>query len=292
MDNYFTEMLARDQALIENRLSQVFGKDTDYGDLKAAMEYLLLSGGKRIRPVLTLESCVLCGGKLEDALPFAIGVEMVHTYSLIHDDLPAMDDDDLRRGKPTSHVVFGEATAILAGDGLLTAAFEQLAGAELPPGRIVEAVRILSSSAGPAGMVGGQILDMAGEGRAMTRDELEQLQRLKTGALICAACELGAVAAGGSPEQREKLRNYAQYLGLAFQIRDDILDVIGNDEVLGKPVDSDIRNGKNTFVTALGLEECSVAVQDLTLKAQNSLDGFDDPKFHIWLAGQLAGRNK
>ena len=178
MGKDFTLLMARDRAMIEEYLANVFREETRYADLQEAMEYSLLAGGKRIRPVLTLETCRMCGGNLQAALPFACGLEMIHTYSLIHDDLPAMDDDQLRRGRPTNHVVYGEATAILAGDGLLTAAFEQLTRAELPPERIVAAVACLSRNAGPAGMVGGQALDMAGEGRSLTRGELEQLQSL------------------------------------------------------------------------------------------------------------------
>ena len=169
MEKDFTQQLAQDQAMIEEALAGVFRVEERYADLQEAMEYSLLAGGKRIRPVLTLETCRLCGGEPELALPFACGVEMIHTYSLIHDDLPAMDDDALRRGRPTNHVVYGEATAILAGDGLLTAAFEQLTRARLPADRVVEAVACLSRCAGPAGMVGGQALDMAGEGRGMSR---------------------------------------------------------------------------------------------------------------------------
>ena len=181
--------MEQDLSQIEARLSGLFHDGERYADLQEAMEYSLLAGGKRIRPVLTLESCRLCGGDPETALPFACGVEMIHTYSLIHDDLPAMDDDDLRRGRPTNHKVYGESTAILAGDGLLTAAFGQLAGAELPAERIVEAVACLSRAAGPEGMVGGQALDMAGEGRGLTTGELRQLQSLKTGAPNWAASQ-------------------------------------------------------------------------------------------------------
>ncbi len=216
MNQNFETVLNQDRALIEDRLAELFRQDTRYACLQEAMEYSLLAGGKRVRPVLTLEACRMCGGKVEDALPFACGVEMIHTYSLIHDDLPAMDDDDLRRGRPTNHVVYGEATAILAGDGLLTAAFGQLTKAELPPERIVSAVATLSAAAGPAGMVGGQALDMAGEGHALSRGELELLQSLKTGALISAATQLGGIAAGATQEQLKQLDRYAQALGSGF----------------------------------------------------------------------------
>jgi len=288
----FTGLMAQDRALIEAYLTKAFASQARYADLRDAMEYSLLAGGKRIRPVLTLETCRLCGGEPETALPFACAVEMVHTYSLIHDDLPAMDDDELRRGKPTNHVVYGEATAILAGDALLTAAFERLTMADLPATLVVEAVKCLSQAAGSAGMVGGQALDMAGEGRALDREELELLQSLKTGALISAAAELGCIAANASREQREQVRAYAQALGRAFQIRDDMLDVISSQEELGKPVGSDQVNEKSTFVTALGLDGCAAQIERLTRRGIEVLSGFEDPSFHIWLAKQLASRSK
>ena len=290
MEKDFTLLMARDRTLIEEWLAGVFREGQRCADLQEAMEYSLLAGGKRIRPVLTLEVCRMCGGNLQAALPFACGLEMIHTYSLIHDDLPAMDNDQLRRGRPTNHVVYGEATAILAGDGLLTAAFEQLTRAELPPERIVAAVSCLSRNAGPSGMVGGQALDMAGEGRAMTRGELEQLQSLKTGALISAAAELGCIAAGGTEEQRRNVRAYAQALGRAFQVQDDILDVTSTDEELGKSVGSDRANEKTTFVTALGLEGSRALVEELTQAAVEALDGFERSEFLIWLARDLAKR--
>ena len=201
-----------------------------------------------------------------------------------------MDDDDLRRGRPTNHKVYGEATAILAGDGLLTAAFETLAGARLPAERVAEAVCCLAREAGPEGMVGGQVLDMAGEGRALTLGELELLQSLKTGALISAAAELGCIAAGGTEEQRRAVRTYAQCLGRAFQIQDDILDVTGTAEELGKPVGSDRVNEKSTFVSVLGLEESHARVTELTRQAEQALAGFDRPEFLIQLARTLAQR--
>lgn len=290
MEKDFTVLMARDRTMVEDYLAGIFREEPRYADLQEAMEYSLLAGGKRIRPVLTLEVCRMCGGDPQAALPFACALEMVHTYSLIHDDLPAMDDDKLRRGRPTNHVVYGEATAILAGDGLLTAAFEQLAKAQLPAQRIVEAVACLARNAGPGGMVGGQALDMAGEGRSMTRGELEQLQSLKTGALISAAAELGCIAAGGSEEQRRKVRDYAQALGRAFQVQDDILDVTSTDEELGKNVGSDRVNEKTTFVTALGLDGSRALVEELTRKAVEALTEFEQGEFLVWLAQSLAKR--
>ena len=292
MEQNYSIRMARDLTLIEEYLSGVCREGDRYADLQEAMEYSLMAGGKRIRPVLVLETCRMCGGNLQQALPFAAAVEMVHTYSLIHDDLPAMDDDQLRRGRPTNHVVYGEATAILAGDGLLTAAFGQLAAAELPAQQIVEAVRCLSEAAGPEGMVGGQALDMAGEGRAMTRCELEQLQSLKTGALIAAAAQLGCIAAGGSQEQLGQVKRYAQALGRAFQVRDDMLDVTSSDEELGKTVGSDRVNEKNTFVTALGLAGCQQLMEQLTQEAVDALGGFEDAGFLSWLAWEMSVRNK
>lgn len=290
MSEMFKQQMKDDRTLAEAYLADAFRSDERYADLQDAMEYSLMAGGKRLRPVLVLECCRLCGGDADKAIPFAAAVEMIHTYSLIHDDLPAMDDDDMRRGRPTNHKVYGEATAILAGDALLTAAFEQLAKADLPPQRIVEAVTCLSRCAGAPGMVGGQVLDMAGEGRSLSIGELEQLQSLKTGALISAAAQLGCIAAGGSAQQREKIVTYAQALGRAFQVRDDMLDEISTAEELGKPIGSDRANEKSTFLTALGLEGCQRLVDELTQTAVQALEDFDQPGFLTWLAQEMARR--
>ncbi len=220
---------------------------------------------------------------------------MIHTYSLIHDDLPCMDDDDLRRGRPTNHKVYGEATAVLAGDGLLTAAFEWMLdpSVDLPPERVLEAAGVLARAAGAQGMVGGQVLDMAGEGHAMGLAEVEELQRLKTGALIRAAAEMGCVLAGGSEAQRQAVCRYAERIGLAFQIQDDILDVVGDEATLGKPVGSDAKSEKNTFVTLKGLEECRRLVEKLTGEAVEALSIFGSQGSSLgWLARSLASREK
>lgn len=284
------EQLERYRVTVEDYLKTHLSQKPAYGSLIEAMNYSLLAGGKRLRPVLTLAVCEMCGGKAEQVLPFACGVEMVHTYSLIHDDLPCMDDDDLRRGKPTSHKVFGEAMAVLAGDALLTGAFESLSQAELPPERVVQAVQCLASCAGCAGMVGGQVLDMDGEGHALSRQELETLQSLKTGALIQAAAELGCIGAGGSQAQRQAVAHYAQCLGRAFQIQDDILDVVSTSEALGKPVGSDVANDKSTFVGLLGLEECRALVQQLTQEAVEALAMFPNRECLVTIAQQMAQR--
>lgn len=280
---------------IEAWLQHAFQGREPRGNLYDAMCYSLLAGGKRIRPVLLMESCRLCGGDPEQVLPFAGAIEMIHTYSLIHDDLPCMDDDDLRRGRPTNHKVYGEAMAVLAGDGLLTAAFEFMLAPEVrvPTARATEAAGILARAAGACGMVGGQVLDMDGEGRTLGMDELEELQRLKTGALIQAAAEMGCVLAGGSEEQRMALRRYAGYLGLAFQIQDDVLDVVGEAATLGKTVGSDAKSEKNTFVTLKGVEACGALVARLTAEAVDALAPFgEDAQALCWLANTLATREK
>ena len=280
------EQLNAHRALAEGWLGRCLRNREPRGDLYDAMEYSLLAGGKRIRPVLTLECCRMCGGEPETALPLAGAVEMIHTYSLIHDDLPCMDDDDLRRGRPTNHKVYGEATAVLAGDALLTAAFEVILDAgSLPPERLLTAAAVLARAAGGWGMVGGQVLDMAGEGHALSLSEVEELQRMKTGALITAAAEMGCVAAGGAQEQRAAVRRYAEKLGLAFQIQDDILDVVGNAAALGKSVGSDARSEKTTFVTLKGVETCRKLVRRLTEEAKEALAVFGCEKEHLcWLA--------
>ncbi len=228
--------------------------DMPYKQTAEAMAYSLEAGGKRLRPMLALEFCRLAGGEPEKAMPFACAVEMIHTYSLIHDDLPCMDNDDMRRGKPSCHKAFGEATALLAGDALLTKAFEMLSKAELPPERIVKAAAILSRCAGIDGMIGGQAVDLLNEAQAPDFDILELTCRLKTAALLQAACLLGTAAAGND-QMTDKAREYGLNLGLAFQIVDDILDVTGDSALLGKPVGSDAENGKTTFVTLCGLEK-------------------------------------
>lgn len=288
----FHAQLNRDVALVEEALGRIFLGVRPLGNIYEAMEYSLLAGGKRLRPVLALETCRLCGGEESNALALGCAVEMVHTYSLIHDDLPAMDNDDLRRGKPTNHKVYGEATAILAGDGLLTAAFQVIAEIEgLSPQQRLEAVATLSKAAGPGGMVGGQVLDMAGEGSTLDCDAVEELQRLKTGALIRCAAHMGCIAAGADSAMSEAVDSYAEKLGLAFQIRDDILDVTATDQTLGKSVGSDEKSHKTTFVTLLGLEACQDWVGRLSREAQEKLAGYPGAEFLRELAGQLARRD-
>lgn len=252
-----------------------------------AMGYSLLAGGKRLRPILVFEFCRICGGQWQKAAPFAAALEMIHTYSLIHDDLPCMDNDDYRRGRPTNHKVYGEGMAVLAGDALLTDAFAVAArmGSDVD---LPLAFGVLAENAGSLGMVGGQVLDILAESRECTEQEILDIQTRKTGALINAACVLGVIAAGGDQEQIRSAAGFAALLGLAFQIRDDVLDVIGTREEMGKNVGKDGK--KNTFVRLYGLEKCEELVKKYTEKAVSMLSGFEDPEFLIRLAQSLTSR--
>jgi len=251
-----------------------------------AIEYSLLAGGKRLRPILAFEFCRMCGAPWQDAAPFAAAVEMIHTYSLIHDDLPSMDNDDFRRGRPTNHKVYGEAMAILAGDGLLTDAF--LVASQAKNKDIREAIVLLSECAGSLGMVGGQVLDIMSEERELTEQEVLDIQRRKTGCLISAACGLGAIAGGATEEQFDAACRFAAGLGLAFQIRDDMLDVIGTQEEMGKGVGTDA--AKNTFVRLYGLEKCEELVNQYTGYALDALKVFQDTEYMTALAKSLTDR--
>ncbi len=254
-----------------------------------AMEYSLFAGGKRIRPILTLEFCRVCGRDFREAAPFAAAIEMIQTYSLIHDDLPCMDNDDFRRGKPTNHKVFGEGMAVLAGDALLTDAFLAASTAKLPdPAAMADAIGVLSECTGSLGMVGGQVLDIESERRLLTEQEVLEIQTRKTGALINAACALGVIAGGGSEVQYDAACRFASGLGLAFQIRDDMLDVIGTKDEMGKGVGTDA--AKNTFVRLYGLEKCEDLVQKYTAYAIDALRAFEDTEYLIALAESLTAR--
>ena len=277
---------------VEGYLQSLFTDKTPWGDLYESMRYSLLAGGKRIRPVLTLEFARLSGMESwESALPAACALELVHTYSLIHDDLPCMDDDDLRRGKPTNHKVYGETLAVLAGDALQPEAFRLILTApELAAERRAACALILAESAGAQGMVAGQVLDtLHAPG---TRPELELVHRLKTGAMIDGACRMGVAAAGGSGALMDAAARYAAGLGMAFQIRDDLLDVVGDAGEFGKPIGSDREEGKITFVDLLGTEGCQQAVLDYTRQAKEAVAPFDEAGFLTALADSLAERNK
>ena len=256
--------------------------------LFSSMRYSLLAGGKRLRPVFVYDFCRLCGGNWQDAAPFAAAVEMIHTYSLIHDDLPCMDNDDFRRGKPTNHKVYGEALAVLAGDALLTEAFSSLAKANCSAENRIRAVEVLAECSGALGMVGGQVLDIQSEQRQCTRQDVLDIQSRKTGALIRAACILGVIAGNGTNTQIRAAADFASHLGLAFQIRDDMLDVIGNAQELGKSVGTDAN--KNTFVQLYGLDRCDELVREHTQQALSAMDSFSDAGFMCALATELTAR--
>ncbi|MDR1630922.1 MAG: polyprenyl synthetase family protein [Oscillospiraceae bacterium] len=290
---------AQFQAYLEKANAAVFDllpkTDRAYSYICKAMQYSLESGGKRIRPVLTLAFCELCGGDPEQALPFAAAVEYIHTYSLIHDDLPCMDDDDLRRGRAASHIRFGEANALLAGDALLTHAFSAICEAAplgVPANQIVRAAHALSLRAGVLGMVGGQYLDLEAEQKKATESELQEIDLLKTCALIQAACELGCLAANAGEEEIAAAIAYAEALGMAFQITDDILDAPATTETLGKPVGSDAENEKSTYYSTLGLQGARERAAQYTQKALQALDLFEgDTAFLSQLTNSLLNRN-
>ncbi|MBE6919002.1 MAG: polyprenyl synthetase family protein [Ruminococcaceae bacterium] len=276
-------------AAIEAYLAGLFTQDKPYGKLFESMRYSILAGGKRIRPVLTLEFARLGGIDWHLALPYACALELVHNYSLIHDDLPCMDDDDLRRGKPTNHKVFGETMAVLAGDALQPEAFRLIAQApELSAQSRIEAVEVLAKAAGADGMVGGQVLDTVCN--VQDEENLTLLHRLKTGAMIAGAVELGCVAAEMDAQKRAQAVEYAAQLGLAFQIRDDMLDVVGDEEVFGKPIGSDREEGKVTFVDLRGLDGCARLVDECTARAKAAIADWPEHEFLFELADQMVGR--
>ena len=273
------------RSFIEGYLKDWYSRfhDEPQSKLFEAVEYSLLAGGKRLRPIFAFEFCRMCGTDWKKAAPFAAAIEMIHTYSLIHDDLPCMDNDDHRRGRLTNHKVYGEALAILAGDALLSDAFAVASTAG-----ITDAIAVLAECAGSLGMVGGQVLDIMSEERILTEQEVLDIQTRKTGALINAACVTGAMAGGATQEQLAAAGTFAGALGLAFQIRDDMLDVIGNAQELGKAVGVD--GEKNTFVRLYGLEKCEELVQKYTDIAIDALSAFEDTQYMAALARELTCR--
>lgn len=280
--------------VIENKLNELLPESGErYSSAVNAMRYSLLSGGKRIRPILLLEFYSLFGGGADSALNFAAAIEMIHTYSLIHDDLPCMDNDDMRRGKPSCHKAFGYDTALLAGDALLTHAFLAAAStADIPPERVSRAISVLAQKAGIYGMVGGQVMDLDFEKNGANGEELTAMYIKKTSCLLEAAAMCGAVLAGADEETVKKTEEYAENLGLAFQITDDILDCTADEKTLGKPIGSDEKNGKTTFVTLLGLDGAKQRAALLTKKAEDILNGFSgDTSYLKELTEYLLNRN-
>lgn len=288
-------IMHRDATMTEDALRKYYTEDEDLKSLLDSERYSLFAGGKRIRPMLTLEFCRMLGGEDAAALPFACAVEMIHTYSLIHDDLPCMDNDDLRRGKPTNHKVFGETIALLAGDSLLTGAFEAAASNRAVSAETaIKAVAYLSGCAGRYGMVGGQIMDLEGEHKKLTLDELLKLHSLKTGALISAAAVMGALAAGvelTDPCMADVV-TYAENIGLAFQIVDDILDATGDSAALGKNVGVDAERNKNTFLSFYSVEEAQFYANRLTEEAVAAIKKYPDSEILVAVAEWLATRKK
>lgn len=277
---------------VDAKLSEYFKPSgLSYDGLLESMHYSLTAGGKRIRPMLVLEFCRISGGNIEKTLPVACAIEMLHTYSLIHDDLPCMDNDALRRGKPTNHVVYGECTATLAGDALQAEAFGTIARSQLPAEARVTCVEILADAVGSDGMCAGQYLDMVGEHKLLSEDELNDINSRKTGSLLTAACRMGVAAAGGNEAMLEAAAQYGACVGAAFQIRDDILDVISTSEELGKPIGSDAQEHKNTYMTLLGEYKCMQMIEKLTDQAKNAVAGaFKDTKFLCELADSMVTR--
>lgn len=293
MDFEFENILKNDIRKVDNSLLSYLpdAKDGQY-QVAEAMKYSLINGGKRIRPVLALEFARACGGARNDCLPLACALEYVHTYSLIHDDLPCMDNDDLRRGKPSCHKQFDEATALLAGDALLTHAFEIISEAELSDDKKVMAVSLLAQNSGVSGMIGGQVIDLLFEQGSPNLKELLTVYKLKTGALISAACLLGCISAGADSSQMAAASKFAYSLGIAFQIQDDILDITGDEKKLGKPVGSDATNSKKTYATIAGLTKAQQDVKKLTDNAVSQLDAFEDAEFIKLLALKLVNRDR
>lgn len=292
----FQDELTKRRLLVEEALQELMpAEETFPYVIHQAMRYAVLNGGKRLRPILVLEGATVAGGDYHQALPVACALEMIHSYSLVHDDLPAMDDDDLRRGKPTCHKVFGEAVAILAGDGLLTMAFQMMAGMARKSGvvsahisRVIEEVAL---AVGSQGMIGGQIVDLESQGSIIDEKTLLYMHNQKTGALFRASLKAGARLFGLDGEPLCALNRYATNLGLAFQITDDILDVEGDEGETGKAKGSDARKGKSTFVTLYGIEQSRLLAQDSVFLAIKSLDGFgEEADFLRELARFILGR--
>ncbi|MCC3867277.1 polyprenyl synthetase family protein [Terrisporobacter mayombei] len=273
----FKDVLKEKINYIEALLNEYMPKEEGYQQtIMQAMNYSLKAGGKRLRPILTLESCKIVGGKEEDAIPFAVAIEMIHTYSLIHDDLPALDNDDIRRGKPTNHKVFGESMATLAGDALLNYAFEVMLSSSIDKkdsNKYLKAINEIAKHAGIYGMIGGQVVDVESENKIIDKDKLDFIHLNKTAAMIIGCMRAGAIIGGASEEELEKVTKYGKNIGLSFQIVDDILDITGDEAKLGKPIGSDIENHKSTYPSLLGLEKSRKIARQLIEEGKSSIDG-------------------
>ena len=287
------EKMNFNELIEKSLLKYIPQKNTTEKNLILSMEYSLTAGGKRIRPLLVLEFCQLCKGNIDEALPLACAVEMIHTYSLIHDDLPCMDNDDYRRGKPANHKVFGEDIALLSGDALQALAFQTATSGITPENayRVAKAVNNLAYHCGASGMVGGQVIDIEHENQNPDIAILQEMDSKKTSAIIRSACEMGCIIAGAEDTAVENAGIFGESIGLAFQIQDDILDVTANPETFGKPVGSDAENQKSTYVSLLGIEKCRTMVQQLTAAAIDCLKNFEGDSLSLrQLALSLAER--
>ncbi|NTV15037.1 MAG: polyprenyl synthetase family protein [Desulfobulbaceae bacterium] len=296
LKTYLSAKRVQVEAAMERLFPAAAGLQPDLARHLEAMRYSLFGGGKLVRPILCLATCEAVGGDSQTALPMAVALECIHTYSLIHDDLPAMDNDALRRGRPTNHMIYGEANAILAGDGLLTLAFELLSGpatAALPADRRLEIIRVIAAGSGPLGMVGGQIIDIASEGKVITFATLQEIHRRKTGALILAAVQAGALVGGAGAEQYTALCRYGEMIGLSFQIIDDLLNVEGTTAQLGKAAGSDAERGKATYPAFFGVEETRAKAATAVHEAVTALAIFDQQAEPLrQLALYIKDRNK
>jgi geranyltranstransferase len=293
--DFISELKKRSDFIEEEIYSYLPAEEGYQKTLFSAMNYSYKAGGKRLRPIMIMESYRLCGGKGSDYLPYAAAIEMIHTYSLIHDDLPALDNDDLRRGKKTNHKVFGEAMAILAGDGLLNYAYEVILGHALTSSdhlSAIKACKVIADGAGIYGMVGGQVVDVESESRDIDLDRLNFIHLNKTAAIIVACMKAGAYLAGADDSKVEKLEAFGRNLGLAFQIADDILDIEGDEKLLGKHIGSDIENDKATYPHILGMERSKEISRDLIAQAKKNIEDFEGKDFLIGLADYVISRNK
>ncbi len=273
----FKEILKDKINYIETLLKKYMPKEEGYQEtIMKAMNYSLEAGGKRLRPILTLESCKAVGGREEDAIPFAMAIEMIHTYSLIHDDLPSLDNDDLRRGKPTNHKVFGEGMATLAGDALLNYAYEIMLSSSInkeDSNKYLKAIYEIAKHAGIYGMIGGQVVDVESENKFIDKDKLDFIHLNKTAAMIIGCMRAGAIIGNATDEELERITNYGKNIGLSFQIVDDILDITGDEDKLGKPIGSDIENHKSTYPSLIGLEESRQIARQLIEDGKNNIKG-------------------
>ena len=271
----FKEELKTKSAYVEELLNKYMPKEEGYQEtIFKAMNYSLSAGGKRLRPILTLEATKIVGGDEKQAIPFSIAIEMIHTYSLIHDDLPALDNDDLRRGKPTNHKIFGDAMATLAGDALLNYAFEIMLKESIDkenPNTRLKAIYEIARGAGIYGMIGGQVVDVESENKSIEKEKLDFIHMNKTAAMIVGCMRAGAICGGASEEDLQNITKYAKNIGLAFQIVDDILDIVGDEKILGKPIGSDLENHKSTYPALIGLDKSREVARNLIEEAKNSI---------------------